>query len=213
MKKPKSAFTVLELLIVLLIVALLVALISGVILRAKQSSKRTNCTQSLRQVGLAILMYAETNGSYPRFNLDPLVQEGLVATSLLRCKDDPFEGFGSKAWACKSPQLRSTSFHTSFESPLHYQETWIWNALGDADPNHGILACRVHGDKTVDFGRESNFCNWAMMAYEGRVVRLRRDGSVQQANQQFVSVGNTVHISPWRLWTDEPEPDWWPGLN
>jgi len=209
----KRAFTLFELLIVLVIVALLVALISGVVLRTKQSSTRTNCTQSLRQVGLAILMYAETNGSYPRIDLDPLVQEGLVTVSLLHCKDDPFEGFGSKAWACKTPHLRSTVFHASFESPLHYQGTRIWDALGDADSNHGILTCRLHGDKTVDYGRDQNFCKWAMMAYEGKLLRLRKDGSVQQAKLQFASVGKTVHFSPWRLWTDEPEPDWWPGLN
>lgn len=55
------AFTLVELLVVTGIIALLLAMLMPVMLQARQQSQTTECLSNLRQIGLAIQMYAGDN--------------------------------------------------------------------------------------------------------------------------------------------------------
>jgi prepilin-type N-terminal cleavage/methylation domain-containing protein len=55
----KRAFTLLELLVVIAIIGMLTALLLPTLSRAKQEGKRTSCASNLRQVNLAIRLYAD----------------------------------------------------------------------------------------------------------------------------------------------------------
>jgi len=56
------AFTLVEMLVVMAIVALLAAVLLPAMARAKDKSRTTQCTNNLRQWGLAFRMYADDNG-------------------------------------------------------------------------------------------------------------------------------------------------------
>ena len=66
----KRAFTLIELLVVIAIVSLLAALLLPVLSRAKSSSKRIACTSNVRQINLAITMYADDHGDEIGFPTD-----------------------------------------------------------------------------------------------------------------------------------------------
>jgi prepilin-type N-terminal cleavage/methylation domain-containing protein len=61
--KPRrgEAFTLVELLIVIAIIAILAALLLPALARAKELSRRSACSQNLRQLSLAVALYATDN--------------------------------------------------------------------------------------------------------------------------------------------------------
>jgi prepilin-type N-terminal cleavage/methylation domain-containing protein/prepilin-type processing-associated H-X9-DG protein len=83
-------FTLIELLVVIAIIAVLIALLLPAVQAAREAARRSQCTNNMKQLGLAVANYESSVGSYPQ----AYAQNGLLS----------YNSVTDSGWGCWSVQ-------------------------------------------------------------------------------------------------------------
>ena len=139
------AFTLLELLVVMGIVALLATLSAGGLARAKAKANDTHCRGNLRQLGLLLQIYCDSNdGRFPTIttesnqlagSLGRLLGDRQEATALLRCKADRDSPIATTSYV-----WNNAFSGTIVDSPRRVGDSGL-PLLSDKKPWHGARNC------------------------------------------------------------------------
>src|SRR3954451_7046923 len=66
--RPRRGFTLIELLVVIAIIAVLIALLLPAVQAAREAARRAQCVNNLKQIGLALHNYHQSNDCFPLGN-------------------------------------------------------------------------------------------------------------------------------------------------
>ena len=146
--RRRPGFTLIELLVVISIIAVLIGLLLPAVQSARESARRAQCQNNLKQIGLALVNYEST---YQVFPMGTSAQPSVTFTPAYQPQ------FGFSALVAMLPQLEQQPLFNQINSALSWdapanallRTTLQANFICPSDPN-GIRSVRSFAGQTFD---------------------------------------------------------------
>jgi prepilin-type N-terminal cleavage/methylation domain-containing protein len=115
----RRAFTLVELLVVIAIIGILIALLLPAVQMAREAARRAQCSNNLKQIGLAILNYHDS------FNKLPIGARASYGPT------NTIPGIGNSWWVGILPYAEGTAVSTQWNNTLANNAVVGWAAMGN----------------------------------------------------------------------------------
>ena len=106
LSKPHSGFTLVELLVVIAIIGILVGLLLPAVQAAREAARRMQCSNNLKQIGLALHNYESSHGALPA-----------GCNGLVNAAGNNFNGHGWTWHASILPYVELTNLYEAVQGP------------------------------------------------------------------------------------------------
>lgn len=116
-----AGFTLVELLVVIAIIGILVALLLPAVQAARESARRMSCTNSIKNLALAVLNYESTKGELPQARLGPDSTTTAAAFHLRTA----VERSGASGFVLMLPQVEEQALYDGLDI---FEKNSIWPA-------------------------------------------------------------------------------------
>lgn len=124
----RDGFTLVELLVVIAIIGVLIALLLPAVQQAREAARRMQCTNNLKQLGLAVHNYHDTFGTLPSGWIRP--------GDLTNFPNNNYWGWG----ALILPFIEQNSLHDQ----INFKWEWVKNS-GSGNPNSDLSTVPIDG--------------------------------------------------------------------
>ncbi|OWK38163.1 DUF1559 domain-containing protein [Fimbriiglobus ruber] len=209
LSRSRRGFTLIELLVVIAIIAILIGLLLPAVQKVREAASRAKCTNNLKQLGIALHSYADTNNGLPPAQID---NSGSAYST-------PLSGNFGPNWAILIlPYIEQTALFNQVSTSVTNQlqgstSDQGWRAVGSytiptyicpSDSYNSVSCSQNTGGTASGFWARGNYA-----ANEGPTGDGAINGTSTQANLSLSGLGPIwiTTRAPYRCWTIQQIPD------
>ncbi len=187
--RHREAFTLIELLVVIAIIAILAAILFPVFAQAREKARQTSCTSNLKQLGTAMMMYAQDyDESYPS---NWYADTGHWANVVL-----PYLGQGKQLWTggimiCPSAAYKGWSYSMSLSLNRwdSQRNAWVGQSMASVTRPAEVVAIgeanQVQAYKSTAAQLQTDMSCWGGENGNGVGPNIRDDDNVDASKSCY----------------------------